>query len=98
MCFCLLGAWFPRIPQVQDTIGLNEGALAFALIGMPIGLLVALSFGAKLAERLGTRGLLTLGLTAYLASMPLPAFAVSGVTPFSHWRLPGFAWQSRSLA
>lgn len=73
----VLGAWFPRIPQVQETIGLGEGALAVALIGMPLGLLAALSFASKIAEALGTRGLLTLGLGAYLLTMPLPAFATS---------------------
>lgn len=79
----VLGAWFPRIPQIQDSIGLSEGALAFALMGMPLGLLAALSFGGRLAEVLGTRRLLTLGLVAYLIAMPLPAFAWSGVALFA---------------
>lgn len=79
----VLGAWFPRIPQIQDSIGLSEGALAFALMGMPLGLLAALSFGGKLAETLGTRKLLTFGLSAYLVTMPLPAFAWSGVALFA---------------
>lgn len=77
-----LGAWFPRIPQVQQNIGLSEGGLALALMGLPIGLLVALSFGGKLAEYLGTRNLLTMGLTAYLLAMPLPAMATSGLALF----------------
>ena len=51
----ILGAWFPRIPQVQATLELSAGQLAFALIGMPIGLLTALSVGPRLAEALGTR-------------------------------------------
>lgn len=85
----VLGAWFPRIPQIQDSIGLSEGALAFALMGMPLGLLVALSFGSKLAEALGTRGLLTLGLASYLVAMPLPAFAVSHVTLFAGLAIAG---------
>ena len=79
----VLGAWFPRIPQIQESVGLSEGALAIALMGMPLGLLAALSFGGRLAEALGTRGLLTLGLGAYLIAMPLPAFAWSGVALFA---------------
>ena len=78
----VLGAWFPRIPQVQEAIGLGEGALAVALIGMPLGLLAALAFGSKIAEILGTRGLLTVGLGAYLLTMPIPAFATTWLALF----------------
>ncbi|WP_143849667.1 MFS transporter [Octadecabacter ascidiaceicola] len=84
-----LGAWFPRIPQVQESIGLSEGTLAIALMGMPLGLLVALSFGSKLAELLGTRGLLTFGLGGYLIAMPAPAFATSGPVLFGALSLAG---------
>ena len=94
----VLGAWFPRIPQMQESIGLSEGALAFALVGMPLGLLVTLSFGGKLAEALGTRGLLTLGLGAYLVMMPLPAFAVSTFTLFGALALAGVAMAIAQLS
>jgi predicted MFS family arabinose efflux permease len=85
----VLGAWFPRIPQIQENIGLSEGALAFALIGMPLGLLAALSFGGRLAEALGTRVLLTVGLGAFLVAMPLPAFAFSGIALFAALAIAG---------
>ena len=93
-----LGAWFPRIPQVQHSIGLSEGTLAFALIGMPIGLLIALIFGSKLAAQLGTRGLLTVGLTSYLAAMPLPAFATSGPMLFAALGVAGMCMAIAQLA
>ncbi|SFS16796.1 MFS transporter [Yoonia litorea] len=94
----ILGAWFPRIPQVQQTIGLSEGALAFALIGMPIGLLIALSFGSKIAERLGSRSLLTLGLGGYVILMPIPAFTTSWLTLFGTLMLAGVAMAIAQLS
>lgn len=78
----VLGAWFARIPQVQATAELSAGQLAFALIGMPIGLLLALFFGGRVSEALGTRRLLFAAFIAQVFLMPLPAFATSGVTLF----------------
>ncbi len=93
-----LGAWFPRIPQVQEAIGLSEGDLAFALIGMPIGLLSALFFGGKIAEALGTRGLLTVGLGSYVLLMPVPAFAASWWWLFLALMLAGIAMALAQLS
>lgn len=93
-----LGAWFPRIPQVQDRIGLSEGGLAFALIGMPVGLLLALLFGSKIAEALGTRKLLTLGLGSYVVTMPVAAFATSGVGLFAALALAGMCMAIAQLS
>ena len=67
----ILGAWFPRIPQVQAALELSAGPLAFALIGMPIGLLTALGLGARLAELLGTRRLLLVGMLAQGLMLPV---------------------------
>ena len=94
----VLGAWFPRIPQIQQSIGLSEGQLAYALIGMPLGLLITLSFGGKLAEALGTRRLLTLGLGSYLIAMPLPAFATSWVLLFSALAVAGVSMAIAQLS
>jgi MFS family permease len=87
----VLGAWFPRIPQIQATLDLSAGQLAFALMGLPVGLFAALAFGGRLAEALGTRRLLTYGLIAYLILMPLPAFMGSGVLLFCALALAGLA-------
>ncbi len=87
----VLGAWFPRIPQVQATVGLGEGDLAIALTGMPLGLLVALSFGGRLAETIGTRALLTWGLGAFVVLMPLPTLAGSLPTLFAALVVAGLA-------
>lgn len=94
----VLGAWFPRIPQVQEHIGLSEGELAFALIAMPLGLLAALAFGSKIAEALGTRKLLIVGLGSYLLTMPLPAFANTWLQLFGALALAGMAMAIAQLS
>ena len=38
-----LGALFPRLAEVQERMGVGEGALGFGLIGAPLGTLASLS-------------------------------------------------------
>ena len=94
----VLGAWFPRIPQVQERIGLSEGELAFALIAMPLGLLAALAFGSKIAEALGTSRLLIVGLGTYVLTMPLPAFSGTWLQLFGGLGLAGMTMAIAQLS
>ena len=94
----VLGAWFPRIPQVQEHIGLSEGELAFALIALPLGLLATLAFGSKIAQALGTRKLLIVGLGAYVLTMPLPAFAATWMQLFVGLAIAGVAMAIAQLS
>lgn len=56
-----MGNIFPRLPAVKAAMGVGEGALGLALIGAPVGTLVALTFSAPLLDRIGyRRALLTL--------------------------------------
>lgn len=87
----ILGAWFPRIPQMQSLLDLSAGQLAVALMGMPIGLLTALSIGGKLSEWLGTRRLLIVALLAQAVCLPLPTFASTGVMFFVFLTIAGLA-------
>ncbi len=50
-----LGQIYPRLPAVKDQMGIEEGALGLALMGLALGTLVALTFGASVVERLGHR-------------------------------------------
>lgn len=78
-----LGAWFPRIAEVQARLGIGEAELAIALVGMPTGLLLTLLLGDRIASRLGVRRLLILSLIAFIVVMPLPVFMPSVVTLFA---------------
>lgn len=59
-----MGAIFPRIGEVQQAMGVDEGALGLGLIGAPVGTLLSLTFAAPILERIGFR-------PALLVSIPL---------------------------
>ena len=61
-----LGNIFPRLPDIQHAMAVEEGALGLGLIGTPVGTLVALTFATPLIERIGFR-------RSLLAAIPLMA-------------------------
>jgi MFS family permease len=73
--FCM-GNIFPRLPDIQHSMGIPEGALGLGLIGTPVGTLISLTFAAPLLERIGYRRAL-LGLIPLLALF----FAVASLAP-----------------
>ena len=50
-----LGQIFPRLPDVKAAMGIEEGALGLALIGAPVGVIIALTLSTPLIERFGYR-------------------------------------------
>ena len=62
--FCM-GGFFPRLAEIQRAMGVGEGALGLALIGVAAGTLISLTFGAHVIERMGHRRTL-LGLLPVL--------------------------------
>jgi MFS family permease len=91
-CFFLFavttGALMARLPDIQTHLGVSESQLGLTMIGMSIGSLISLTFGAAVIERLGVRTtafLTVLGPALLFASIPwlgaAPAvFAVLFVT------------------
>jgi MFS family permease len=55
--FCM-GGFFPRLAEIQRGMGVGEGALGLALIGVAAGTLISLTFGAHVIERMGHRRVL----------------------------------------
>ena len=49
------GAIFPRIGDLQLQMGIGEGALGLALVGLPLGVQLALFFADKILAFLGFR-------------------------------------------
>lgn len=70
----VFGAWFPRLAEIQQKIQASEGEFALALIGLTLGLLLTLMFAGRLAEKVGPRQLLVVGLGAFILLMPVPTF------------------------
>jgi MFS family permease len=57
-----MGAIFPRLGEVQQAMGVDEGALGLGLIGAPVGTLLSLTFAAPILERIGFRPSLLLSI------------------------------------
>ena len=67
------GAWLPRIPEVQARLGLEPSELAFALLGMPVGLLLAMPFAGPIVARIGGRAAIRWSFPLFLVAMSIPA-------------------------
>jgi MFS family permease len=68
-------SWAVRIPAVQERLGLGEGLLGVALLGMSVGSLVSMPLVGGLVSWLGSRPVV--GATALAYSLTLPLLAVA---------------------
>ncbi|HZY68889.1 MAG TPA: MFS transporter [Devosia sp.] len=50
-----MGNIFPRFADLRNTMGVEEGAFGFGLIGAPVGTLISLTFAPPLLEKIGYR-------------------------------------------
>jgi MFS family permease len=81
--FCM-GSIFPRLPDIQEAMGVGEGALGLALIGSAVGTLISLTFSGRLVEAVGYRRVL---LTAIPLLSALYALASWAQTPLAFFLL-----------
>ena len=70
-----LGGLYPRMAEVQQSMGVGEGALGLGLIGTASGTLISLTFGGRWIERWGARKILWWGLPLVTVFYALAAFA-----------------------
>jgi fucose permease len=78
----LLGSWVSRIPAVQVRLALSEGELGLVLLGMAVGVLVALSLAGGLISRFGSRTVTVTGAVAMCLILPLLALMTE---PWALW-------------
>lgn len=69
------GSWLPRIPDVQNGLGLGPAGLALALLGLPIGTLITLPLAGPLVGRIGARTAMLAGFPLYALAIMLPALS-----------------------
>ncbi|MGH6805910.1 MAG: MFS transporter, partial [Ensifer adhaerens] len=60
------GAWLPRIPDIQQKLGLGPAELAVALLGMPAGILLTLPFAGRFVAWIGGRATILYGFVVFL--------------------------------
>lgn len=67
--------WLVRIPAVKAKLGLSEGALGIALLGVAVGALLAMPRAGHLVARYGSRPVTRVGAALFGATFLLPALA-----------------------
>jgi MFS family permease len=72
----LPAAWATRIPSIKATLGLSDGLLAVAILGLEGGALLGLPAGAALVARLGSPRALRAGFSLFA-----PALVAAGLAP-----------------
>lgn len=75
-----MGNIFPRFASLRDAMGASEGQFGFGLIGVPLGTLIALTFGPPLWEKIGYR-------RAVISFIPLLSvlYAIASFAPNFYW-------------
>ena len=68
-------SWMPRLPEIQDRLGISDAALGITLVGAGVGGLAASGFSGRLVDRFGSRTM-TLVTSAGL-SMALPLMGIA---------------------
>jgi MFS family permease len=76
----LFASWAARIPTIKAQLGLGDGQLAIALIGLEAGAVAGLQLGAVVVTRLGSRRVLLIAVPAFAALLLPIGYAWNLVT------------------
>ena len=86
----LFASWTAHIPQLQHHLGLSDGRLGFALLGAPIGSVLAMVAAARLLPIVGSQSMVRFALVGYCVSGPFIGLTGSLGTFFVAFLLWGF--------
>jgi MFS family permease len=76
------GTWAPRLPAIKQSLGLSDGELGTALVGLAIGLLVGTRLAGAPVDRFGSRPVMRAGFPLLAATLLLPGLAGNGFALF----------------
>jgi MFS family permease len=85
------GTWAPRLPAIKESLGLSDGELGTALVGLAIGLVVGTRFAGAPIDRFGSRPVMRAGFPLLAATLLLPGLADNGITLFASLLILGIA-------
>lgn len=94
----LLATWISRIPAVQAKLNMSEGTLGLVLVGISVGVIIALSMAGGLVGRFGSRTVTTAAGIALCFALPLPALTGSPPTLFAALFVVGMALSTMDVA
>src|SRR6185503_9905914 len=92
------GTWAPRLPAIKESLGLSDGELGTALVGLAIGLVVGSRVAGAPIDRWGSRPFMRAGFPLLAATLLLPGLAGSGLTLFAALLTLGIASGSLDVA
>jgi hypothetical protein len=78
----MLGNWYPRIADVQTRLGLDGAALGQSLAGLPLGIMLGFTLGARIVHRAGFARVFGIGTPILGASLIAAAWAPAGMLLF----------------
>jgi MFS family permease len=70
-------AWVPRIPEIKEILGINNGQFGFIFLGSTFGSLLAGQIGGRLIHRLGTKIILTFSSLVFPVGLMVMGIATS---------------------
>src|SRR5215210_2080189 len=76
------GTWAPRLPAIKESLGLSDGELGTALVGLAIGLVAGTRLAGAPIDRFGSRPVMRAGFPLLAATLLLPGLANGIVTLF----------------
>src|SRR5918992_1239228 len=76
------GTWAPRLPAIKDSLGLSDGELGTALVGLAVGLVAGTRVAGAPIDRFGSRPVMRAGFPLLAATLLLPGLAGSGPALF----------------
>jgi MFS family permease len=79
--FFLMGvvnmAWVPRIPEIKELIGINNGEFGFIFLGSTFGSILAGQLGGRVIHRFGTKIVLTFSSLVFPVGLIVMGFATT---------------------
>jgi MFS family permease len=86
----LFASWTAHIPQLKQHLDLSDGRLGLALLGAPIGSVLAIGVAARLLPLVGSRSMVRVALVGYCIAGPFIGLAGSLAAFFVTFLLWGF--------
>ena len=85
----LFASWTAHIPHIKDHLHLGDGSLGIALLGAPMGSMLAMLAVSRLLPKFGGRRVVRVALVGYCLAGPLVGLSTSLVTFFIAFLLWG---------
>jgi MFS family permease len=92
------GAWATRLPSIQDKLHLDPGMLGLALVGQPLGLIVAVQLVPRLVRKWSSAQVARWSMVAAAIVIVMPALAWSAATLFVALLLVGVMFGTSDIS